>query len=83
MTTTKTEGKKADIGTKHDAPTEELQLAYEIHTLAQMIYGEMAMANPWVHPAPPLAGFEPSTPWMAPEAPGSAMPWSAPTPWSW
>jgi hypothetical protein len=36
----------------------DLQAAYEIHTLAQMLYGQMTMTRPWV--APPTHGPMPT-----------------------
>ena len=47
---------------------EELQAAYQCHTLAQILYGHIAMTCPWVVQAPtpgavqPTAGMS-ATPW--------------------
>jgi len=83
MTTTKTE-QKSQPKEASNAPTQEdLRVAYEIHTLAQMMYGEMTMANPWVTPPSPLGNFEASedrSPFMAACA-GPNL--SVPTHWPW
>jgi len=84
MTTEKTEGKKTRVGgTPSASNAEELQVAKEIHTLAQIVYGEIAMTHPWVHPVPTLAGFEPAMSWLSPGASGALAPWPLPTTWSW
>lgn len=49
-------------------PVEDLQKAYMIHTLVQMMYGQLAASNPWtvsqMSAMPPgaLRGY-PTTPW--------------------
>jgi hypothetical protein len=37
---------------------EELQAAYQIHTLAQYLYGQMLPQQPWTAGAPPMGGFQ-------------------------
>ena len=48
---------------------DEMRNAYEIHTLAQMLYGQLAMTHPLIATMPPARGFDPlasfqPTPWM-------------------
>jgi len=59
-------------------PQEEMQTAYQVHTLAQILYGRIAAPHAWVpiphEPAPftSTAGYGP-TPW-GPQGPD---PWAA------
>ena len=49
---TKTAG-KPQTGTPGSGPSQQdLQTAYQVHTLAQMLYGQLVPAQPWVQPAP-------------------------------
>ena len=41
MTTTKTEAKATQARTKPDSPPEEMQIAYQVHTLSQLIYDQL------------------------------------------
>lgn len=57
--TTKTAG-KTPKGEPEVGPTQpELQAAYQIHTLAQMLYGQLATAHPWMQPTWPTATVDP------------------------
>jgi hypothetical protein len=59
-------------------PQEQMQAAYQVHTLAQMLYGQMAGSQPCMtHPAM-QAGFR-SAP--SPGAPGWMTVWSV-APWA-
>lgn len=50
--------------TQHDEPKsvdpsrEEIQTAFQVHTLAQMLYGQLAAKHSWTAPTM-TAGFEP------------------------
>lgn len=48
---------------------EEMQAAYQAHTLAQMLYGQLVTTHPWVATAPPVRGIDPmagyqTAPWL-------------------
>lgn len=65
MKTTKSETRIE--GTVPQSPTqEELRTALEVHTLAQMLYGQIAVTHPWVvyH-----------EPWVQPYAAGPVAGW--------
>ena len=82
MTTTKTE-KRTEKTQFEEAPKqEELRLAREIHTLAQMLYREMTVMHPWITPPSPLQSFEATQAW-SPFMPGVGPTPSAPTHWPW
>jgi hypothetical protein len=57
--TTKTAGKtpkgQPDIGPAQP----DLQAAYQVHTLAQMLYGQLATTHPWIQPTWPTPGVDP------------------------
>jgi hypothetical protein len=60
---------------------QELQAAYQVHTLAHMLYGQLATIYPWTQlqpfmPAPPMAA-----PMMGPGLFGAGM-GPMPTPWT-
>jgi hypothetical protein len=60
---TKTSGKTHPEGQPSAGPSqEEIRNAYEIHTLAQMLYGQLAMTHPWAA-AMPAANVH-ATSWM-------------------
>lgn len=94
MTTTKTGATGPTATTESVRPMshQDLQAAYQIHTLAQMLYGRMGMP-PWIAPGPPMfLGDTPPAmpptwtwtpqasmaPWVVP-----AAPWTTPAPWAW
>jgi hypothetical protein len=53
-----TEIKNAEAGRPSSAPPqEEMEKAYQVHTLAQMLYGQMAGSQPWVTQPTVQAGF--------------------------
>lgn len=53
-----TERKNAEAGRPSAAPPQEqMQKAYQVHTLAQMLYGQMAGAQPWFTYPGVQAGF--------------------------
>lgn len=88
MTTTKTPTggsmSKAKTRPEHEPTTQQdLQTAYEIHTLVQMVYGEMSMSSPWVAPVSPLATYQPQAVGMPPVAAGAPRDWFVPTNWPW
>ena len=72
---------KPDVG-----PTQQdLQTAYQIHTLAQMLYGRLATAQPWVGPTPPMGMIDPTMgPTMSPTMSPVMGPMMGPTgiPWA-
>jgi hypothetical protein len=83
MTTTKTEKTGPAIQSKEGPKQADLRVAYEVHTLAQMLYGEMARAHPWVPPPSPLIHFE-AAKGGSPFVPMGAGPnLSVPTHWPW
>lgn len=49
MTTKTPTPKRPDIKADEPSP-EDLKAAYQIHTLAHLVYGRLAMTNPWVAP---------------------------------
>lgn len=52
----KTKNKETDPGTGHQTCNpEDLQIAYQIHTLAQLVFRHMAPAQPAVGPWSPTA----------------------------
>jgi hypothetical protein len=53
---------------------QEVQMAYQVHTLAQMLYGYLASTNPWVGPAQALMPYEPL---LGPQYPAWAVRWPA------
>jgi hypothetical protein len=81
-------------------PTQdEIQAAYQVHTLAQMLYGRMAMTHPWLGSSLPVSGapqtcqgfhgyhaFQeapPTTPWTMPYQ-GYPITWGFPRHhWIW
>jgi len=83
MTTTKTQTSSSTAKAKHEPTQQDLQTAYEIHTLVQMVYGGMAMSSPWVPPVSPLATYQPQAVGMPPVAAGAPPAWFAPTNWPW
>jgi len=55
--------------------------AAEIHTLCQLIYGELAVSRPWLASMLPVGG---SRPGITGGAPNLASPWMQQTvPWTW
>ena len=84
MTTVKPETKASTTAGKEEATKQEdLQTACEIHTISQLVYGQIAASHPWIAPVSPLASFQPPTAWMPPIAPGASSTWFSPTPWTW
>lgn len=96
MTTTKTQPRTPPTP-KMETPV-DLQAAYQIHTLAQMMYGQLGMARPWMGAMPPRTSmygppawneqqaFTPQAfcPLMPMESLSSGMtPCSTPYPWVW
>lgn len=68
---------------RNEAP-EDLTVAYEIHTLAEMIRGRLTASHfPWGTPVPPATPFEPTAAWTSPLAQEGAAPWTVPTHWPW
>jgi hypothetical protein len=54
MSTRNAEGKPQGVPTKAPAEHEAMQAAYQAHTLAQMLYGQLATSHPWRFPTSPL-----------------------------
>ena len=60
MTTKTPEKKEPAAGQTHfRPPQEDMQTAYQIHTLAQMLYGQISTPHPWTGFAHPASGFDP------------------------
>jgi len=72
MTMKKTIQNEKDPRSADTPSQEEVRTAHQIHTLAQMLYGRLAMSNPWMATPPPgieaTGGFT-QVPW--------AQSWSA------
>ena len=66
-------------------PVDQTRMAYEAHTLAQMLYGQLAVTHPWsvtpsafqVHDPFPQQPFPNTMPQM------TWSPWSQFTGWGW
>lgn len=57
---TKTTGKDPQERQRPVGPSpEEIQTAYQVHTLAQMLYGHLATTQPWAAPTSVHGGYEP------------------------
>jgi len=57
--TTKSAGKQPPPAS-FDAPSpDDLRAVYEVHTLAQMLYGHLATTHPWLGAQPMGYGSEP------------------------
>lgn len=87
MTTTKTTTTTTKTGAT-ETPGEKtspelMHTAYQIHTLAQIVRGEIAATHPWVTPVIPPAGFEPTAAWMPPIGAAPMPSWGMTTPWTW
>ena len=66
MPTIKTETKPRETRTKQEAPKQEdLQIAFEIHTLAQILYSELATPYPWMTPGRAPSAFHTPSPQMS------------------
>lgn len=76
MTNAKTETTKAKQAPK------DLQTAYEIHALAQMVYGQLATTHPWVTTYMASKVFSEPKGW--PPTPVSTSPngWGGYVPWT-
>jgi len=85
MSTVKTESKTTTTATAREAPKQaDLQTAYEIHTLVQLVHGQIAVNQPWATPpVAPRAGFPPTTAWPPSMAAGVPPTWPVPTAWTW
>ena len=84
MPTVKTEVREPETSTttEQEAPKQEdLHVAYQIHTLAQMLYGRMAAGSPWVTHVSPHASFPPPTAWPPSMAAADPPTWFVPPGW--
>jgi hypothetical protein len=96
--TTKTVEKQSLGAEGVPPPREEIQLAYQVHTLVQMLWGQMApppwaAAQGWMpqQPWPAAQGWAPQQPWTAqvpptgldPFASAQSMPWAQGWPGAW
>ena len=79
---TKTTEKKTTEAGRPSAipPQEQMQTAYQVHTLAQMLYGQMAGSQPWVAQPTVQAGFPSMQSAQPMEVPGWTTVWGA-SPW--
>jgi hypothetical protein len=80
-TTTKNEARIESTAPTGHTP-EELRTALEVHTLAQMLYGQIAVAHPWIAYHDPMMGQTTfpvppawSGPWVQPYAAGPVAGW--------
>jgi hypothetical protein len=88
--TTKTPGKTPHEQERAAMPSQQdMQMAYRAHTLAQMLYGQLAMTHPWIGPAYPPSPYDflsgpQMSPWAAQWPPmwgaGPMDPWAGPFP---
>jgi hypothetical protein len=63
-------------------PQEQMQAAYQVHTLAQMLYGQMSTLQSWRPPMLPQAASDPTTvSGMSGGVPSWGGAWAA-SPWS-
>lgn len=77
--TTKTAG-KAPRGRPNVGPSQDdLQAAYRVHTLANMLYGHMVATYPWVGAQPQMMGMATFDPTMG----QMATPWAYQWPVAW
>ena len=80
--TNKATGKEQAPPVRTDAVApEDLRTAYQVHTLAQVLYGHLATSHPWFSTAPGSWGYDPlGTPYAAPTPVTPAWPgaWSRP-----
>jgi hypothetical protein len=77
MTTKATETK-----TPKQAP-QGLETAYQVHTLAQLIYAKLATTHPWLiaHPGPSV--YSEPTGWPPLQVGFGSTAWTPPVPWSY
>jgi len=69
---TKTAGRPQQ-GTPVSGPTQQdLRTAYQVHTLAHMLYGQLASVPPWVNPSPYVGAMGVTPPVMGP----TPVPWA-------
>jgi hypothetical protein len=73
--TTKTAGKVPKEQPVHGPSQQELHAAHQVHTLAQILYGQLAATHPWIQPTYPM-GMEPRMPHA--NAPWAQTPWTTP-----
>ena len=83
--TNKATGKEQAPPLRADAPgPEDLRTAYQVHTLAQMLYGHLATSHPWVSATPSSWGYDPlRTPYVAPTPVTQAWPGAWGYPYGW
>ena len=83
MTTTRPKSSGAGPETTQSTPNpEELEIAYKIHSLAQIICAQVTAAHPWLAQQAPFAYPPSATP--TPTEAGVASPaWTGMTPWTW
>jgi hypothetical protein len=74
--TTKTTGKPPQQPQRAAPSQQVMQQAYQAHTLAQMLYGQLAMSQPWIGQVHTPPSYEP---WTGPQF----VPWAAPWPPVW
>jgi hypothetical protein len=69
----------ADVGPSQ----QELQAAYQVHTLAHMLYGQLATIYPWtqLHYVPPMGPV--TMPWMQGQMPGGPVAPQGPPSYPW
>jgi len=82
--TTKNEGRARPQTQGATEPShDEIRAAYEIHTLAQMMYGQLAAPNPYMAAPPPMPtwGYEAYTPAPTPWVGSWPAGWGYPGPW--
>ena len=73
----KTAEKRQPMPQQEDTPTrEEIQTAYQVHTLAQMLYGQLVTPHTGVTYAGPVRGIGQPTEYPA-------QPWGQPGPMMW
>jgi hypothetical protein len=64
-----------------EQPQEQMEMAYQVHTLAQMLYGHMSTGHPWSAYSNPWATYQqvqPGVPWVhGPETLAGTCAWGA------
>lgn len=79
--TTKTPGKNHQEQPDSGPSQQELQAAYQVHTLANMLYGQLTATYPWIPLQPPMSASPMAMPTMGMGA-GGPMAGPPVTPWT-
>ena len=78
--TTKTPTRGSKVDPPQGPTSQDFQAAYQVHTLAQMVYGQLYARQPWVAPSPLIGGFDPRLSGDS-RMHGMPGPWNGPSGW--